>query len=158
MSTSRFENEKLVLNRTPDDRKPLLQRLNRVEGQIRGLKAMIEEDRYCPDELQQIKAAIAALKQVAAIIAEQHITAASGHAVKAATKDIATLDIMRVFARDAQAVGCQPGRHGDGYRRWRHMRSLMSEIGSGAPFDSRAASPANGDILACVWTSSRAAI
>lgn len=50
-----------------------LSRLNRVSGQIDGIKKMIEEHRYCPDILTQIRAVRAALRSVEANIFETHL-------------------------------------------------------------------------------------
>jgi CsoR family transcriptional regulator, copper-sensing transcriptional repressor len=50
----------------------LLMRLNRVEGQIRGVKGMVEDDRYCIDVLTQISAAQAALDKVALGLLDDH--------------------------------------------------------------------------------------
>jgi len=50
----------------------LLKRLNRVEGQVRGVKRMVEEDRYCIDVLTQISAAQAALDKVALGLLDEH--------------------------------------------------------------------------------------
>ena len=97
MKTTPFEDGKLKLQRSPDDRKPLIERLNRIEGQVRGLKAMIEADRYCGDELQQIKAVIAALRRVAMMISEQHIAAAAERLDDKKQRDTATKDIMRIL-------------------------------------------------------------
>jgi DNA-binding FrmR family transcriptional regulator len=97
MPKSKFDDGRLILSRTTEERKPLLLRLNRIEGQIRGLKAMIEQDRYCPDELHQIKAAIAALKQVAVLLAEQHVAAAAAYASKPSSQELACEDMMRVI-------------------------------------------------------------
>ena len=97
MKTSSFEEGKLQLRRNPDERKPLIERLNRIEGQVRGLKAMIEADRYCGDELQQIKAAIAALRRVAMLIAEQHVAAAAERLTDRKLRDTANKDIMRIL-------------------------------------------------------------
>ena len=47
--------------RTDQEQKDLLTRLNRVEGQIRGIKKMVESDMYCPDILTQVSAATSAL-------------------------------------------------------------------------------------------------
>ncbi len=47
--------------RTPEEYRKLLNRLNRIEGQIRGLKGMIEKDAYCIDILMQSTAVSAAL-------------------------------------------------------------------------------------------------
>ena len=51
----------------------LLKRLRRIEGQTRGLQRMVEDDRWCPDILQQIAAVTAALNKVALGLAEGHV-------------------------------------------------------------------------------------
>lgn len=53
--------------------KPMLSRLNRIEGQIRGIKKMIEEDAYCDDVIHQIAASRAALREVQNILLENHL-------------------------------------------------------------------------------------
>jgi CsoR family transcriptional regulator, copper-sensing transcriptional repressor len=50
----------------------LLTRLRRLEGQVRGVQRMIEEDRWCPDVLAQIAAVQSALDAVAAGLVEDH--------------------------------------------------------------------------------------
>ncbi len=50
----------------------LLKRLRRIEGQVRGLQRMVEEDRWCPDILTQISAVQAALDKVALGLADDH--------------------------------------------------------------------------------------
>ena len=47
--------------RSEDDRKKLIHRLNRIEGQIRGIRAMVERDAYCPEILVQSAAVNAAI-------------------------------------------------------------------------------------------------
>ena len=51
----------------------LINRLNRIEGQIRGIKGMVEKDVYCDDILHQVTAAQAALNSVSKLILENHI-------------------------------------------------------------------------------------
>jgi Uncharacterized protein conserved in bacteria len=51
----------------------LVSRLNRIEGQIRGVKAMIEKDTYCDDVLNQIAAAQSALNSVGKLLLEGHL-------------------------------------------------------------------------------------
>ena len=51
----------------------LLTRLRRIEGQTRGLQAMVEDDRWCPDILQQIAAVQAALDKVALGLTQGHV-------------------------------------------------------------------------------------
>ncbi len=54
-------------------KKGLITRLNRIEGQIRGINGMIAKDAYCDDILNQVAAAQAALNSVSKIILESHI-------------------------------------------------------------------------------------
>ena len=51
----------------------MVTRLNRVEGQIRGIKKMIESQTYCDDVINQIEASRAALKSIAIIMLKSHI-------------------------------------------------------------------------------------
>ena len=51
----------------------ILKRLRRIEGQVRGLQRMVEQDSYCIDVLTQITAANSALKSVAVGLLEDHI-------------------------------------------------------------------------------------
>lgn len=53
--------------------KDLIHRLNRIEGQIRGIKGMIEKDAYCTDILTQVAAANSALNSFAKVLLENHI-------------------------------------------------------------------------------------
>lgn len=55
------------------DRTHLLNRLRRVEGQIRGLAGMIEDGRYCIDVLTQLRAARAALSRVETLMLKDHL-------------------------------------------------------------------------------------
>ena len=56
-----------------EDKQALLGRLRRIEGQIRGLQKMVENDEYCIDILTQITAASNALKKVAVGLLDDHI-------------------------------------------------------------------------------------
>ena len=60
-----------------------LQRLRRIEGQVRGLQRMIDEDKYCIDILTQISAATKALESVALGLLEEHL----GHCVAQAVAE-----------------------------------------------------------------------
>jgi CsoR family transcriptional regulator, copper-sensing transcriptional repressor len=51
----------------------LLKRLRRIEGQVRGIQKMVEEDRYCIDVLQQMSAAQAAIDKVALGLLNDHV-------------------------------------------------------------------------------------
>jgi len=50
-----------------------LKRLSRIEGQVRGVQKMIDEDRYCVDILVQVKAVTAALKKVEGELLKDHV-------------------------------------------------------------------------------------
>lgn len=54
-------------------KKNLVTRLNRIEGQIRGIKGLIERDTYCDDVITQISATTAALNGVAKLLLEGHM-------------------------------------------------------------------------------------
>jgi CsoR family transcriptional regulator, copper-sensing transcriptional repressor len=54
-------------------RDELLTRLRRIEGQVRGLQRMLEEDRYCIDVLTQISSATRALQGVAVNLLDEHV-------------------------------------------------------------------------------------
>lgn len=56
-----------------DQREALLKRLNRIEGQVRGVSRMVSEDTYCIDVLTQISAIKAAVDQVGMLLLEDHI-------------------------------------------------------------------------------------
>ena len=68
----------------------LLTRLRRIEGQTRGLQAMVEDDRWCPEILQQIAAVQAALDKVALGLAEGHVQ----HCMAAGADDPKRLEEM----------------------------------------------------------------
>lgn len=55
------------------DKEALLKRLRRIEGQVRGLHRMVEEDQYCIDILTQVSAATKALQSVALNLLDDHL-------------------------------------------------------------------------------------
>lgn len=55
------------------DRDAYLKRLRRIEGQIRGLQRMVEQDQYCIDVLTQVSAATKALQSFALVLLEEHM-------------------------------------------------------------------------------------
>jgi len=58
-------------------------RLNRIEGQVRGIHGMVDDNRYCIDILTQVNAVKAAIDQVALILLEDHLQHCVADAVKA---------------------------------------------------------------------------
>lgn len=59
--------------RSETEYKDLIHRLNRVEGQIRGIRSMVERNAYCPDILIQVAAANAALNSFSKVLLAEHI-------------------------------------------------------------------------------------
>ncbi len=64
------------------DRRELLNRLRRIEGQARGLQRLVEEEAYCLDLLQQVEALTAAADQVGLLLLEDHISGCLTHAIE----------------------------------------------------------------------------
>lgn len=56
-----------------DDKVAVLKRLKRIEGQVRGIERMVEEDTYCIDVLTQVSAATKALQSVALLLMGDHL-------------------------------------------------------------------------------------
>ena len=79
----------------------VLKRLNRIEGQVRGLASMVEGDRYCIDIVTQIAAARAALRRVEEEILRDHVAHCVEHAI--ASGD--TADQRRKIAELMDVVG-----------------------------------------------------
>lgn len=79
-----------------------LKRLNRIEGQVKGIKRMVEEHRYCMDILIQTKAAVAALRKVEESILQHHMEHCLKDAVESGSEreiDDKILEIMNLLKR-----------------------------------------------------------
>ena len=63
-----------IMHGYEDDKTEYLRRLRRIEGQVRGLQAMIDDDRYCIDILTQISAVNRALQSVALGLVDDHLS------------------------------------------------------------------------------------
>ncbi len=87
------------------DKEALVKRLHRIEGQVRGIERMVEEDRYCIDILTQIGAVNTALESLALKLLENHVShcvtdaLASGDAADADKKGRELLAAVQRFAR-----------------------------------------------------------
>ena len=73
-----------------NDKEAIQKRLRRIEGQVRGLQRMVEEDRYCIDVLAQISAATRALQSVALELLDDHMAHCVADAVKTGGDEAAT--------------------------------------------------------------------
>lgn len=72
---------------TDDQRESLHRRLRRIEGQIRGLQRMLEEDRYCGDILDQIHSVQQALKSVGREITRNHLETCVTDAIRSGDRE-----------------------------------------------------------------------
>jgi DNA-binding FrmR family transcriptional regulator len=79
-----------------------VKRLSRIEGQVRGLSRMVEEDRYCIDIVTQLSAVRAALRRVEQEILRDHVGHCVKHAMRSndrADQDRKIQELMDVLAR-----------------------------------------------------------
>ena len=81
------------------DKEQLLTRLRRLEGQVRGVHRMVEDERYCIDVLTQISAIQAALDKVALGVLSDHAQHCVVHGSAAATPDDNVEELMGAVAR-----------------------------------------------------------
>lgn len=77
-----FLHDHPITPRTQDEKQKVINRLKRIEGQVRGIQKMVEEDRYCVDILVQISAIQSALKNTGFSITERHINHCVSDAIK----------------------------------------------------------------------------
>ena len=88
-----------------NDKEALITRLHRIEGQVRGIERMVDEERYCIDILTQIGAVSTALESVAQKLLEDHANhcvagaLASGSREEAETKTRELLEAVQRFTR-----------------------------------------------------------
>lgn len=92
-----FKDGRIFVRRTPEEREPTLKRLRRIEGQVRGLQQMLSDDRHCLDEVQQMSAITAALREVSLIIVSEHLDASVDFAVNNRDGEIATREMIEVL-------------------------------------------------------------
>ena len=87
------------------DKEALTKRLHRIEGQVRGIERMVEDDRYCIDVLTQISAVNTALESLAFKVLDDHVNHCVADAISSGDKDVATeksrelLQAVQRFAR-----------------------------------------------------------
>ena len=87
------------------DKEALVKRLHRIEGQVRGIERMVEDDRYCIDVLTQIAAVNTALESLAFKVLDDHVNhcvtdaLASGDPKEATAKSKELMEAVQRFAR-----------------------------------------------------------
>jgi DNA-binding FrmR family transcriptional regulator len=89
-------------NMQTDTKSACAKRLSRIEGQVRGIARMVEDDRYCIDIVTQISAARAALRRVEEEILRDHVAHCVEHAIASGDAEEQrrkVAELMQVFAR-----------------------------------------------------------
>ena len=74
--------------RSEKEYKDLIHRLNRIEGQIRGIEGMVEKDAYCPDILIRVAAANAALNSFNKVLLANHIRTCVAEDIRAGKDEV----------------------------------------------------------------------
>ena len=74
-------------------------RLSRIEGQVRGLSKMVEDDRYCLDIVQQINAITAAAREVSMVLLEDHLRGCVQDAIKEDNSEEAIKEMVKVLGK-----------------------------------------------------------
>ena len=72
-----------------NDKDALIKRLHRIEGQVRGIERMVEEERYCIDILTQVSAVTTALESLAFRILDDHVNHCVAHALASGDPEVA---------------------------------------------------------------------
>jgi len=88
-----------------DTRKTCATRLKRIEGQVRGLIRMVEEDRYCIDVVTQIQAVIAAARKVENEILKDHVAHCVEHAIQSGDPKVQRRKIEELVSTLARTGG-----------------------------------------------------
>jgi CsoR family transcriptional regulator, copper-sensing transcriptional repressor len=91
-----FRDDKLFVSRTPAEREPILHRLRRIEGQVRGLVQMGGGRPQLLDEVQQANAVTAAMREVALMILASDLDAGIDFAVQSGEGDKIVAEVSRV--------------------------------------------------------------
>jgi DNA-binding FrmR family transcriptional regulator len=81
------------------DKRDLVTRLRRIEGQARGIQRLVDEEAYCLDVLQQVEALTAAADQVALLLLEDHIDGCLAHAIETGEGQPYVDEVMAVVRR-----------------------------------------------------------
>jgi len=80
-------------------REDVIKRLARIEGHVRGVRRMVEEDKSCPEVLLQLAAVRAALNKVGRIVFEDHVETCVSKAIKEGAGESAVAELKDALAR-----------------------------------------------------------
>ena len=96
------------------DKRDLVTRLRRIEGQARGIQRLVEEEAYCLDVLQQVEALTAAADQVGLLLLEDHIDGCLTHAIESGQGRPYVDEVMTVVRRAMGRRGPRRANSGRG--------------------------------------------
>lgn len=94
------------------DKRDLVTRLRRIEGQARGLQRLVDDEAYCLDIIQQLEALTAAADEVRLRLLEDHIEGCLAHAIEIGEGQPYIDEVMNVVRRATGRRGRQQGRTG----------------------------------------------
>jgi DNA-binding FrmR family transcriptional regulator len=89
------------------DKAKILARLRRMEGQVRGVQRMVEEDEYCLDVLTQLSAIIAAARQTGLLVLEDHVRGCvlGSHEADEGDREELLVELIGAIERFGRSVG-----------------------------------------------------
>nr|4M1P_A Chain A, Copper-sensitive operon repressor (CsoR) [Geobacillus thermodenitrificans NG80-2] len=91
-----------MIPRTKEEIENIMKRLKRIEGQVRGVQKMVEDNRYCIDILVQISAIQAALRQVGMQLLERHANHCVAKAIREGSGEQSLRELMDVIKQFAK--------------------------------------------------------
>ena len=108
MAKKKQNSKTITYSNSHPDHSIQLSKLNRVEGQLIGIKKMIEDGRYCPDIIQQVRAARKALFGVESALLELHLHHCVSDAIESknlSEKESKLTEVMKIFkSADSQGI------------------------------------------------------
>lgn len=94
-----MEKRKKLTARSEVEKEKLIKRLNIIEGQVRGIKQMISDDRYCEDVITQMLAINKALESLENIILENHLNSCIKTKIEKGNTEEVSKEIMDLFKK-----------------------------------------------------------
>ncbi|MDP9366274.1 MAG: metal-sensitive transcriptional regulator [Chloroflexota bacterium] len=100
-----IDDGRLYLHGSREEKDELLRRLRRMEGQARGLQQMIEDDRHCLEDVQQLNALTSAAREVALMVIASHLEACVEFAVEAHDGQVAVQEMLSCLRAAMRQAG-----------------------------------------------------
>lgn len=94
-----MEERKKLTTRPEEEKQKLIKRLNIIEGQVRGIKQMILDDRYCGDVITQMLAINKALESLENIILEKHLNSCIKTKIEKGSTEEVSKEVMDLFKK-----------------------------------------------------------